>query len=66
MSLPGYPCTKTSYPNEWDAERALSKIWAWGWKAGPGKLPIRAYKCEKCPAWHMTSQPITNREKVSQ
>lgn len=54
-------CTTTGklrYRREASANRVLGTIWS---HAKPGRrLETRAYRCEHCNGWHLTSKP--NRE----
>lgn len=55
-------CDKTGkviYASEIDAKIHLSKITIE--KYGQ-KRPRRAYKCQFCHKWHLTSQPFVSRE----
>ena len=48
-------CAKARYGTHAEAIEALHTIWArprWG-----GTLPSRAYECDRCNGWHLTSQP---------
>lgn len=60
-------CEKTSYERKHDAQRALSVI---AEKAAQSftesGIPIRAYKCNLCDLWHLTSKenPATKRVKL--
>jgi uncharacterized protein (DUF3820 family) len=47
------PCDKVIYVNEKEAKLHLSNIRS---KEQDHKKPIRAYECEKCGGWHLTSQ----------
>jgi uncharacterized protein YlaI len=46
-------CQKNPYPNQFLAERALEAIRASG---KGGKQPVRAYPCQECHRWHLTSK----------
>jgi hypothetical protein len=46
---------KHGWPTKFAAEQALAQIWRKGFKKGPGRLPVRAYKCD-CGDWHLTSK----------
>lgn len=54
-------CKKQSYFNEKIAKQKLLEI-----KANPQKhkKPIRAYECDKCSNWHLTSKPLQNSKKT--
>lgn len=49
-------CQKNPYPAQFLALRALAAILAAG---KPGKQPVRAYPCEHCHHWHLTSKKLT-------
>ncbi len=49
------PCTKHSYKDQQQATEVLHNIVA---KKGDKKKPCRAYECENCGKWHLTSKPI--------
>ena len=51
-------CQKHPYPDQALALRALKAIRASG---KPGKRPVRAYPCEHCHLWHLTSKKLTGR-----
>ena len=56
-------CGKTKYKDGIAAKLALAKI---ALKDNlRGKAPIRAYACNLCNGWHLTSKP-DNREIVSE
>lgn len=46
-------CLKRRYQNSIDAELDLARIHA---KANHGHIPVRAYRCEWCHGWHLTSR----------
>jgi C4-type Zn-finger protein len=48
-------CNKFCYNDKKEAITDLHKI-----KNAPneGKKPVRAYQCDRCPYWHLTSQTI--------
>ncbi len=48
-------CAKKSYPNREHAENAMRKTWRYG--DGRPK-PVRAYQCDRCGLWHLTSKPL--------
>lgn len=50
-----FPCLKTTYPTENDAKKVLKQVRQIIQKH---KKPIRAYACEKCGGWHLTSMPL--------
>lgn len=50
------PCTKFAYSDEKDAKRHLKEIHNKG--DNHGYQPIRAYECNKCGFWHLTSKPF--------
>lgn len=55
---------KTRYPTHHAAIKMI--IWANfnNWKKGKDKvMPIRAYRCPFCGAWHVTSQPRRPRRR---
>jgi|TARA_B110000093_G_C12799011_1_gene337974 cell division protein FtsB len=47
-------CTKVSFASEKDANEHIQRIKE---KSGRRVLPTRAYACNKCPNYHLTSQP---------
>lgn len=47
-------CDKQPYTDEEEAKKALKLIRQ---DKREHKKPIRAYKCEKCRFWHLTSKP---------
>lgn len=47
-------CTKTAYANEKMANEDIDRIKA---KSTRDKKPMRAYHCNKCNLWHLTSTP---------
>jgi hypothetical protein len=51
-------CQKNPYPSQFLALRALDAILAVG---KPGKQPVRAYPCEHCHRWHLTSKKLTGK-----
>jgi len=54
------PCEKVMYCSEKLAKDVLRKI---SIKEQDHKKPQRAYECEKCGAWHLTSIPFEKWEK---
>jgi hypothetical protein len=51
-------CIKNPYPNQFTALRALDAIQATG---KPGKKPVRAYPCQDCHRWHLTSKKLAGK-----
>jgi len=49
-----FPCIKITYANEKIANQVLSSIKSID---QTHKKPIRAYECDKCGCWHLTSKP---------
>lgn len=49
----GPACTKRRYRNEIAARLALAKIQR---QDKPGHQESRAYSCERCRGWHLTSK----------
>jgi hypothetical protein len=49
-------CQKNPYPTRRLALRALEAVRANG---KPGKKPVRAYPCQECHQWHLTSKKLT-------
>jgi hypothetical protein len=47
-------CKKTKYSSKEYAEFGIVHIQEKSFKA---KIPVRAYLCEKCKCWHLTSKP---------
>lgn len=57
-------CAKARYGTHAEAIEALHTIWArprWG-----GKFPSRAYECDRCNGWHLTSQPAMGTPATDQ
>lgn len=50
-----FPCGKTTYINGKDARRVLEYIKG---IEQEHKKPVRAYECDKCGGWHLTSIPL--------
>jgi uncharacterized protein (DUF3820 family) len=50
-----FPCDKITYTSESDAKRVLKSIRE---QEQSHKKPIRAYECNKCGGWHLTSKTI--------
>lgn len=48
-------CEKITYPNEKEAKFKLAFITSVNQSH---KKPTRAYECDKCGGWHLTSMPI--------
>lgn len=48
-------CTKRYFPTKQDAKNSLSKIREVNQTED---RPVRAYECEYCSGWHLTSMPI--------
>lgn len=48
-------CTKIKYCNKKIANQHLKRIRS---KTQEHKKPIRAYECEKCSQWHLTSKEL--------
>lgn len=48
-------CTKITYVNEKEAKRILKIA---RHKKQNNKRPIRAYECNVCGGWHLTSKPL--------
>lgn len=51
-------CQKNPHPTHDRALRALEAIHA---KGKPGKKPVRAYPCQHCESWHLTSKRRTGK-----
>lgn len=51
-------CQKNPYPTHFLALRALQAILA---EEKPGKQPVRAYPCQHCHEWHLTSKKLTGK-----
>ena len=51
-------CQKNPYPNQFVALRALEAIRGSG---KDGKQPVRAYPCQECRRWHLTSKKLTGK-----
>jgi hypothetical protein len=52
----GLICAKVRYANEKYANEALKKIRA---TSSRSKIPTRSYLCNRCKAWHLTSETKT-------
>ena len=50
------PCTKYQYSSQEQAEKHLRQIISKGQQYNNHVLPSRAYKCDKCPFYHLTSK----------
>ena len=49
-------CNKTSYPSKREARSVINSFHKRRTRTHYGsKLPKRAYYCDKCNAWHLTS-----------
>lgn len=53
-------CKKTSFANEESANHYIKKLKKTSTRS---VIPVRAYLCEKCHNWHLTSIP-TKEQKV--
>lgn len=47
-------CVKERFYSEHQAQKALQRIEA---RQQVGRVPVRAYACDHCGGWHLTSQP---------
>lgn len=48
---------KVAYVSEARATTAIEKAWQSGkWRPEHGAMPKRAYQCDECGWWHMTSR----------
>ena len=56
-TIPEIICTKYQYASEEEAKRHLRQIRHKGQQSNGHLLPVRAYKCDKCLFWHLTSKP---------
>lgn len=56
---------KIRYPSKAEAEVALTAIRVAGPKKPGGRVPIRAYYCEHCGGWHLTSWEKTTTKGES-
>lgn len=54
-------CEKITYISEKDAKFEINKIRE---KEQEHKKPVRAYECQKCGGWHLTSIPFEKWEKL--
>lgn len=43
--------SRIRYASPAKARKAMKKV------RGPAGTPLRAYPCERCAGWHLTSQP---------
>ena len=48
-----FPCNKISYPTKKVAQDHLRRMESFNFKH---KIPTRAYFCDRCGQWHLTSQ----------
>lgn len=53
-------CDKYQYASEEQAKKHLREIHNKGKNSEGHVLPIRAYKCNECPFWHLTSKEFGN------
>ena len=53
-------CDKITYPTEKEAKFHLKSIKS---KDHDHKIPQRAYECDRCSGWHLTSKPFINAPK---
>jgi hypothetical protein len=58
-STPPASCPKVSYESEDEALRALLSTWQ---NRSRRRRETRAYQCDRCPKWHLTSQPERTTE----
>lgn len=56
-------CNKYQYSSKEQAEKHLKEIRKSGKKTPSHVLPVRAYMCDKCPFWHLTSKKFVEFEK---
>ena len=54
VQLPPKTCKKIGYPDERTASQWMLRSWR---KADPRRKERRAYQCDRCAYWHLTSQP---------
>lgn len=54
-------CTKYRYASEQEAKKHLKEIKAKGKLRTSHVLPVRAYKCNICPFYHLTSKELINQ-----
>jgi hypothetical protein len=50
-------CTKKAYGSEQAARRAMSEMRGRRNRRDRRPVPTRAYHCQHCRNWHMTSEP---------
>lgn len=50
-------CKKTKYPTEGKALQAAMRCLL------RGSLPLRAYQCYECQAWHLTKKPVDVKKR---
>jgi hypothetical protein len=55
-------CAKKAFKDHESAIKALHRILN---KDDGRKKPIRAYECEKCQQWHLTSEPIDKKQNTN-
>lgn len=55
-----FTCDKFIYLTESEAKIALNSMDRHGEDA---KIPVRAYECDKCTGWHLTSIPLHEYKK---
>lgn len=53
---PGCPSRKVCYDSQLAANTAMLLLWQKRMRAGQAKMERRAYKCGRCPHWHLTSR----------
>lgn len=54
-------CAKRAFPSLPDAERAIRRIRQSHF--AKSVVPVRAYRCERCACWHVTSEARVKRSK---
>jgi hypothetical protein len=54
------PCDKITFYSEKDAKAEINRIKA---REQENKKPVRAYQCDVCGAWHLTSIAFENWDK---
>ena len=63
LTTPAVKCKKSSFKDQESANKYILKLQA---TSKRDRIPQRAYLCEKCSTWHLTSKPDYNKvENVS-
>ena len=57
-TTPAVKCKKSSFKDQESANKYILKLQA---TSKRDRIPQRAYLCEKCSTWHLTSKPDYNK-----